>query len=127
MVITAIYEDKSTVVLDDDDYTIKPNRALKLGDESVMVLYTQEYEGRYLQQSLEVEITVEENTRELASHVLTPPADKLGYTEGDTLSVKLYRAPGMDEAIQEDRIDLSNVGESDYITINVTLRGAAAA
>ena len=49
------------------------------------------------------------------------------YAEGDTLSVKLYRAPGMDEAIQEDRIDLSNVGEGDYITVTVTLRGAAAA
>ena len=49
------------------------------------------------------------------------------YAEGDTLSVKLYRAPGMDEAIQEDRIDLTNVGEGDYITITVTLRGAAAA
>ncbi len=49
------------------------------------------------------------------------------YAEGDTMTVKLYRAPGMDEAIQEDHIDLSNVSEGDYITLTVTLRGAAAA
>ncbi len=49
------------------------------------------------------------------------------FAEGDTLTVKLYRAPGMDEAIQADRLDLSNVGEGDYVTVTVTLRGAAAA
>ena len=49
------------------------------------------------------------------------------YAEGDTMSVKIYRAPGMDNAIQEDRIDLSEVGEGDYITVTVTLRGASAA
>ena len=49
------------------------------------------------------------------------------YAEGDTMTVKIYRAPGMEQAIQEDRIDLSEVGEGDYITVTVTLRGAAAA
>ena len=49
------------------------------------------------------------------------------YAEGDTMTIKLYRAPGMDEAIQADRLDLSNVGEGDYVTVTVTLRGAAAA
>ena len=47
--------------------------------------------------------------------------------EGDTMTIKLFRAPGMDEAIQADRLDLSNVGEGDYVTVTVTLRGAAAA
>ena len=74
------------------------------------------------------QIITEGTKRELdAASPILGYIDWQNYAEGDTLSVKLYRAPGMDEAIQEDRIDLSNVGEGDYITVTVTLRGAAAA
>ena len=81
MILTAIYEDNTTAVV--DDFTIKPNRALKVTDKYVMIFYTEEYEGRYLQQSVEVEITVVENDRVLKAIEITAPANKLVYTEGE--------------------------------------------
>ena len=48
--------------------------------------------------------------------------------EGDVLDIKLYRAPGMDSAVQQNgQIDLSQVGEGEYITLTVTLLGSSAA
>ncbi len=46
--------------------------------------------------------------------------------ENDTLNVKVYRAPGMDQAINDKGLDLTNVdreySEDYYITLTVTLR-----
>ena len=49
------------------------------------------------------------------------------YNEGAELKIRIYRAPGMADAIQTDRIDLSTVGEGEYIDLTVTLLGSAAA
>ena len=51
--------------------------------------------------------------------------------EGETLKVKVYRAPGMDKAITDDGIDLTGVdregSEDYYITVEVTLLSDTAA
>ena len=77
MVLTAVYEDKSTAVV--TDYSYKPSRALRIGDESVLIVY---YEDRYTQ-TAEVKITVKENTRKLASLKITEAPYKTVYTEGE--------------------------------------------
>ena len=78
MVITAVYEDKSTAVV--TDYYTKPSRPLLTSDESVMVVY---YEDRYTQ-TVEVKINVTENTRKLTALKITASPAKTVYTEGES-------------------------------------------
>ena len=78
MVLTAVYEDKSTAVV--TDYTYKPNRPLRVSDEYVLIVYN---EDRYAQ-TVEVPIYVEENTRKLTALKITTPPAKTVYTEGDS-------------------------------------------
>ena len=44
------------------------------------------------------------------------------YNEGDTITVKLYRAEGAADSIGETSIDLNKIGEGEYIDLTVTLR-----
>ncbi len=84
MVITAIYEDKSTAVLKDTDYTISPRGALNKYDEVVVITYREK--GVY--KTVPVEIEVKEVTR-LLSHIrITTPPSKLVYTEGEVFDPK---------------------------------------
>ena len=60
--------------------------------------------------------------------VLVPVFDDL---MNDTLTVKVYRAPGMDQAITDKGVDLSgvekNYSESYYLTLEVALLNDKAA
>ncbi len=45
-----------------------------------------------------------------------------GYKEGDVIAVKVYRAEGAADAIGENTIDLTKIGDGEYIDLKVTLR-----
>lgn len=45
-----------------------------------------------------------------------------GYHEGDQITVKVYRDEGVASQIDENQIDLSKVGEGEYIDLTITLR-----
>ncbi len=77
MVITARYEDKSSAVI--TDYSYRPNTPLRLGIDTVTIYYS---EDRVVQ-SVDIPITVEENTRVLSAIEVTALPDKTVYTEGD--------------------------------------------
>ena len=80
MVVTAVYEDKSTAVLKESDYTFSPRTALNKSNEVVVITYVE----RNIAKSVAVDITVKENTRKLASIRITSMPDKTVYTEGET-------------------------------------------
>ena len=110
MVLTALYEDKSSAVV--TDYTYKPSRALRIEDESVLIVY---YEDRYTQ-TVEVKITVKENTRKLASLKITETPYKTVYTEGET-----FDPAGMEvTAIYDDKttsiLSKYSISPSDKLT-----------
>lgn len=44
------------------------------------------------------------------------------YKEGDKITVKVYRDEGVASQIDQDQIDLSKVGEGQYIDLSITLR-----
>ena len=53
----------------------------------------------------------------------TALTDKLAeYKEGDTISVKVYRDNALADQINQDRIDVTNLGQGEYIDLTVTLR-----
>ncbi len=84
MVITAIYEDKSTATLKEEDYTLSPRTALSKSTEFVVVTYVE----KNIAKSVTVEITVKEVTRKLSSIRITTPPAKTAYTEGETFDPK---------------------------------------
>ncbi len=80
MVITAIYEDESTEVLDAADYTISPRTALSKSNEVVVITYVE----KSIAKSIAVDISVKEVERRLSSLRITASPDKVVYTEGET-------------------------------------------
>ena len=45
-----------------------------------------------------------------------------GYNEGDVIAVKVFRAEGLAQFVNQNSIDLSQVGSGEYIDLSVTLR-----
>ena len=84
MVITAIYEDKSTAVLKEEDYTLSPRTALKLTNEFIIITYVE----KNIAKAVAVEIMVKEVTRKLSYIRITTPPAKTVYTEGETFDPK---------------------------------------
>jgi hypothetical protein len=80
MVITAIYEDESTEVLDATDFTISPRTALSKSNEVVVITYVE----KSIAKSIAVDISVKEVERRLSSLRITASPDKVVYTEGET-------------------------------------------
>jgi hypothetical protein len=46
----------------------------------------------------------------------------LNYGEGDTVTVKVYRAEGAGDAIVDNGLDLTVIGDGEYLDLEVTLR-----
>lgn len=44
------------------------------------------------------------------------------YKEGDVIALKVFRAEGIADAISENSIDMSKIGDGEYIDLTVTLR-----
>ena len=44
------------------------------------------------------------------------------YNEGDTITVKVFRDDGLAEQAGQNRIDLSKIGEGEYVDLSITLR-----
>ena len=44
------------------------------------------------------------------------------YNEGDVLSIKVFRDEGFAAQINNDRIDMTAIGEGEYIDLSLTLR-----
>ena len=84
MVITAIYEDKSTAVLKEEDYTLSPRTALKLTNEFIIITYVE----KNIAKAVAVEIMVKEVTRKLSYIRITTPPAKTVYTEGEAFDPK---------------------------------------
>ncbi|MBR3556708.1 MAG: bacterial Ig-like domain-containing protein [Oscillospiraceae bacterium] len=84
MVITAIYEDKSTAVIKEENYTLSPRTALSKANEFVVVTYVE----KNIAKSVAVEITVKEVTRKLSYIRITTPPTKTAYAEGETFDPK---------------------------------------
>ena len=43
-------------------------------------------------------------------------------SEGDTITVKVFRAEGMAEQAQSNTLDLTKIGDGEYIDLTVTMR-----
>ena len=84
MVITAIYEDKSTAVLKEEDYTLSPRTSLSKANEFVVITYVE----KNIAKSVAVEVTVKEVTRKLSYIRITTPPTKTVYTEGEAFDPK---------------------------------------
>ena len=46
----------------------------------------------------------------------------LDINEGDTITVKVFRDDGLAEQAGQNRIDLSKIGEGEYMDLSITLR-----
>ena len=44
------------------------------------------------------------------------------YNEGDVITVKVFRAEGMEQFADQNSIDLDKVGDGEYVDVSVTLR-----
>ena len=44
------------------------------------------------------------------------------YNEGDTITVKVFRDDGLAEQAGQNRIDLSKIGDGEYVDLSITLR-----